>query len=153
MKKGFTLLELIVVIIIIGVLATLGFGQYTRMIERARGAEARQVAGSLRTQAAALWLERHDAAGVVPASTITNAAVGIGGQAGQIPNTCGAASSPGYFFRYGVAQNAANTGMVVTATRCIGGTSKTPVGPAATTLTLTSDFNAGTDTWGGTGGY
>jgi prepilin-type N-terminal cleavage/methylation domain-containing protein len=40
-KKGFTLLELIVVIVIIGVLATLGLTQYASMVERGRSAEAK----------------------------------------------------------------------------------------------------------------
>lgn len=48
MKRGFTLLELIVVIIIVGVLATLGFVQYTSMIEKGRKAEARSILGTLR---------------------------------------------------------------------------------------------------------
>lgn len=47
MKKGFTLLELIIVIIIIGILATLGLTQYARMVERGRGAEARQLLGNI----------------------------------------------------------------------------------------------------------
>ncbi|MBU0504178.1 MAG: prepilin-type N-terminal cleavage/methylation domain-containing protein, partial [Candidatus Omnitrophica bacterium] len=49
MKRGFTLLELMIVIIIVGVLATLGITQYQTAIERARGAEARQVISQLRS--------------------------------------------------------------------------------------------------------
>jgi len=40
MKRGFTLLELIIVLIILGVLSTLGITQYGAMRERALGREA-----------------------------------------------------------------------------------------------------------------
>ena len=155
MKRGFTLLELIVVIIILGILATLGFSQYTRMIERSRGAEARTTLGTVRTQAAAVWIERNSggAAPTIAANTFTDDQVGIGAAAGQLPNSCAAASSGAYFFSYGIAQNAGNNGFVATATRCTVATSKAPVGPSATTLNLTTNFAAGTDTWAGTGGY
>jgi len=39
-EKAFTLLELIIVIVIIGVLATLGFQQYALVLEKGRTAEA-----------------------------------------------------------------------------------------------------------------
>jgi prepilin-type N-terminal cleavage/methylation domain-containing protein len=48
MKRGFTLLELVVVVIIIGILATLGFTQYGKVIEKGRIAEARMVLGAIR---------------------------------------------------------------------------------------------------------
>ena len=48
MKKGFTLLELIIVIIIVGTLATLALPQYFRVVERARTAEATRLLGMLR---------------------------------------------------------------------------------------------------------
>lgn len=158
MKKGFTLLELIVVIIIIGILATLGFAQYTRMIEKSRGAEARQVLGAIRTQAAALWVERNDnaAAPTVPLATFVPAAVGIGSTTSQISDACSAsAPSTSYYFSYGISQNAASNGFVATATRCTGGNGKQPGAPtgAGLTLTLTTNFAGGTDNWGGTGGY
>lgn len=40
MKKAFTLVELIVVVIIIGILAAVGIPQYRKALERSRGAEA-----------------------------------------------------------------------------------------------------------------
>ena len=49
MRKGFTLIELIVVIIIVGILASVGMTQYTKVVEKGRAAEARLILGSLRT--------------------------------------------------------------------------------------------------------
>lgn len=150
MRKGFTLIELIIVIIIIGILATLGFAQYVRMIERARGAEARSVLGAIRTQAATLWIEMNTggAAPAMPtANEFTNARVGIGNNPGQIALAC----NTNYYFSYNL--TATNLyGFTAEATRCTAG-GKPPQGPGATTLTLTTNFSDGTDIWGGTGGY
>ena len=57
MKKGFTLLELIVVIVILGILATLGFTQYTKMVEKGRTAEAKITLGQIRSAQFAYYQE------------------------------------------------------------------------------------------------
>ncbi len=80
-KKAFTLLELVVVIIILGVLATLGFTQYGRMVERARGAEARMILGDMRKLAFAYRLANGTLTG------ITNADLNVGTDVDQIPGT------------------------------------------------------------------
>jgi len=139
MKKAFTLLELVVVIIILGVLATLGFTQYGRMVERARGAEARAILGDIRKFAAAYKLENGTITGMLPAS------VNIGTAADQIPSAC----TGTHYFSYGVVAGAT---LATTATRCISG-GKTPQGILAGTLILTSDLTTGVDTWSGSGGY
>ncbi|MBU2541126.1 MAG: type IV pilin protein [Candidatus Omnitrophica bacterium] len=54
MKKGFTLLELIIVIIILGILASLAIPRFTRTTQRARAAEALQMLSVLRGS-----MERH----------------------------------------------------------------------------------------------
>lgn len=47
-RAGFTLIEVLIVLVIVGVLATLGVSQYGRTIERSRQAEATSILGALR---------------------------------------------------------------------------------------------------------
>lgn len=49
MEEGWTIVELVVVVVIISVLAMLGFTQYNRMIEKGRTAEAKAVLGLIRS--------------------------------------------------------------------------------------------------------
>ncbi len=143
MNKAFTLLELVVVIVILGVLATLGFTQYGRMVERARGAEAKAILGDIRKLAIAYRL----ANGTIIGFAADQANANIGTSEDQIPGTCRSS----HYFRYSVV-NPIFQRIVITATRCISD-GKDPQGLAASTLTLTVYFALGTDSWGGTGGY
>jgi len=56
-KKGFTLIEVLIVVIILGILATLAVPQFTRMIQRARMAEAWAGLGAVRTAQSVYWME------------------------------------------------------------------------------------------------
>ena len=129
MKKGFTLLELIVVIIILGILATLGFSQYTKMVEKGRSAEAKIILGQIRSADIAYFQEHNPAF----AGALADLAV-------SAPTNC---TQTTHYFSYAAAAG------VYTATRCTALTGKQPgaVAPAYT-ITLTT---AGA--WGGSAGY
>ena len=117
-KKGFTLLELIIVIIVVGVLATLGFVQYTKMIEKGRKAEARSILGTLRQLEVVRFQE-------------TGSYSNLAGLGTGVPDGACAAT---HYFSY--ACNAA-TGSC-TATRCTAG-GKPPQVPVADAYTVTLD--------------
>jgi len=59
-KFGFTLLELMMVIILIGILGTMGFTQYTKVIEKGRAAEAKKILGEIRSAQASYKLQHGD---------------------------------------------------------------------------------------------
>lgn len=137
-ERGFTLIELIIVLIIVAVLGTLGLTQYSGLVERARGAEAKNILGSLRKMCAAYYMER----ATIPASVD----VGIGSANDQTPSACRVS----HYFNYAV--SGVSPAVTITATRCAAG-GKDPQRPGSLTLTLDSNLNNGVDTWGGTGGY
>ncbi len=122
-RSGFTLLELIVVIIIIGVLAALGFVQYTSMVEKGRKAEARTLLGSLRTIQFAYFEEN-----------------GVYGDLGQIGTPAPAGCQGSHYFSYACVGAASG---VCTASRCTAN-GKAPQHPVGYSITLAPD-----GTWGG----
>ena len=123
-RQGFTLIELIVVIIIVGILASVGMTQYTKMVEKGRAAEARVVLGSLRSAEVAEYLEN--------GSYVVLASLGIGAPA---------ACATTHYFSY-----ACTTAGTCTATRCAA-SGKTP-NATAYTKSLTAD-----GVWAGDAGY
>jgi type IV pilus assembly protein PilA len=126
MKRGFTLLELTIVIIIIGILAALGFTQYGKTIEKGRTAEAKAVLGALRT-AETTYNQQY----ATYTATLDNLDVAA-------PGAC----TSTHYFAYAVA----STGLG-TATRCTSG-GKVPTGPD---YSVTLDYASGV--WSGTAGY
>jgi len=64
-RKGFTLIEILIVVIILGILATLSVPQFTRMIKRARMAEAWAGLGGVRTAQSIYWMEHTAYADVI----------------------------------------------------------------------------------------
>ncbi|MFA4988059.1 MAG: prepilin-type N-terminal cleavage/methylation domain-containing protein [Candidatus Omnitrophota bacterium] len=126
MNRGFTLIELIVVIIIVGILASVGMTQYTKLVEKGRAAEARLILGSLRTAEIAEYQEN-------------GAYAGVSGLGVSAPTSCAST----HYFSY----SCNSTTGTCTATRCTTG-GKTPQGGTAYTKTVDVDGN-----WGGSAGY
>lgn len=127
MKKGFTLIELIVVIIIVGILASIGMTQYTKVVEKGRAAEARMILGSLRTAEIANY-EEYSAYALI-------ANLGV-----AAPTACQAT----HYFSY-VCDATSGT---CTATRCGTGTGKSPGSAVSYNKILAVD-----GTFTGTAGY
>jgi type IV pilus assembly protein PilE len=126
MKKGFTLLELIVVIIIIGILGSLGFIQYTKVVEKGRSSESKSILGQIRKVQESYKQDKG-----VYATLISDLII-------DAPTAC----TVTHYFQY---SSDATTG---TATRC-SASGKTPNVSATYTVTLGHVSGA----WGGSAGY
>lgn len=122
-RRSFTLLELIVVIIIIGVLATLGFVQYSKVVEKGRRAEAATNLGSLRSMAY-VWHQEGGHGTAYPATADLSSLLGL-------PTSC---SQITHYFSYSI--NSGNG--TATSTRCTSG-GKSPSSTEAYSMGLTID--------------
>lgn len=126
-KKGFTMLELLMVVIIIGILATLALPQYMGFIEKARATEAISTIGTIRTAQNLYKLETGTYSSDINALAIT------------VPT-----SGAGTYWTYGVT-GASDTGFGVTATRT---SKKAAAGIAGQNIVMTWNDSAG-ETWSG----
>ena len=64
MKRGFTLIEIIIVIIIVGILAAAGITQYSLMVEKSRLAEAKIRIGAMRQLAHEYYMNNGTVMGI-----------------------------------------------------------------------------------------
>jgi prepilin-type N-terminal cleavage/methylation domain-containing protein len=83
-NKSFTLVELIIVIIIVGILASIGLTQYNLVIEKSRTTEAKTRIAAMRNLVSAYYFEQGSLSGIAMSD------LGIDGAA-----SC---SSAGYYF-------------------------------------------------------
>lgn len=125
-KKGFTLIEIMVVVIIVGILASLAVGNYSKLVEKGRSAEAKKVMSLLRHQEMAYYLEQN---------TFTTCLTYLG----FVGSTSLASAAPAYYFYYGAVVNATNFN--VTAIRCTGANGKQPSCPVSYMIKITDMGN------------
>jgi prepilin-type N-terminal cleavage/methylation domain-containing protein len=147
---GFTLLELMIVIIIVGILATLGIMSYQAAVEKSRGAEARKVISALRSMCAAFYLEDHD----LSKCTLDNLAISNIASAVPIPGKLpGFQCWPTHFFIYGISNLVMPSQVTFAATRCAAGGKTPDLTSGAGSVSLAVDFSDGADKWDTVGGY
>ncbi|NQT46095.1 MAG: prepilin-type N-terminal cleavage/methylation domain-containing protein [Candidatus Omnitrophica bacterium] len=77
MKKSFTLIELLIVVIIVGILATVALPQYQKVVKKARWTEAVSMLGAIR-KACEIYYQGH---GVKPQKSVANDYIYLNGTA------------------------------------------------------------------------
>lgn len=103
-KKGFTLIELVVAILIIGILATIAVPRYIRVVEKGRAAEAKNILGLIRAAQVSYGVEIDFYTTDIPSLSLD---VPTGG------------CVPGFYFTYSITDADFTTGtFTVRADRC-----------------------------------
>ncbi|TAM38164.1 prepilin-type N-terminal cleavage/methylation domain-containing protein [bacterium] len=129
MRQGFTLIELIVVIIIVGILAAVGMTQYSSIVEKARTVEAKVRIGAMRQLTYQYYLENGTLAG------LQNSNVGV-------DDNCYSTD----FYSYGLGATDGSTWVDLYAHRCSSG-GKTPNVSTRYYYYLRFYANTGAGTW------
>jgi prepilin-type N-terminal cleavage/methylation domain-containing protein len=139
-NRSFTLVELIIVVIIVGILASLGLDQYSKTVEKSRCVEAKTILGDMRKFAYEYWLQNGTFVG------ISSADFNIGTASSQIPSQC---TSTHYFsYTYCCGDS---TQIALGATRCSsGGKAPQASGDAVRTVGFWVNPNGGSG-WGSDG--
>ncbi len=141
MNKAFTLLELMIVLVIVGVLSTLGVMQYQSAIERSRDAEAKQILGQLRSKCGAIYMTNN------ATDECSHGNLGIGTSFGQAPEVGSCAET--HYFGYVVLDQSGAT-ITLVAERCdASGKGNGPVDPndVGRIILLDIDYLSGDDAW------
>ncbi len=100
---GFTLTELMVVVVVIGVLASIAWPRYILVAEKSRTAEAKNVLGQIRATELGYYLE-------YDSYTADIALLSLG-----VPTAC----NTSFYYNYSI--SGGGTSFAATATRCVAG--------------------------------
>jgi prepilin-type N-terminal cleavage/methylation domain-containing protein len=143
LKKGFTLIELMIVIIVIALLAVVAIVQYNLAIERTRSAEAKDVLGYFRKTCASIYARDRSVIKCTPQN------LGIGMEEGMLPSEC----LRSHYFNFSAEESPSfENVMVFTATRCTK-YGRPPNAKQFGAITLAVDYANGTDTLSSVGVY
>ncbi|MCM8781377.1 MAG: type IV pilin-like G/H family protein [Candidatus Omnitrophica bacterium] len=127
-EYGFTLMEILIVIVVIGILTSITFVQYSKAIEKSRSIEAKLTLARIRLAQRSYFIQNGRYTDVWSDLDI------------ELPAADNCVST--HYFKYSINQNFA------TATRCTAGIGKQPSGP---NYFITLDYDTGN--FGGTPGY